>query len=183
MHHEIEEGRFGGGPASGVLSYCGDGSEDKPHASNLQPYWVRPYPGGTFEPLPEHEPGAVKVRLLRVHSRDQELIDIIAWAPEKPSTWWTLNDVVTHIGTDPLSHAAWTGKPAYFVETPQRFIECGKRVACVIDWTADIYGIVASCERVICETDALTRRMRETILAQNRPAIVDRITAHVRRAA
>jgi hypothetical protein len=179
---EMEEGR-GGGPASEIVSAGVDSSEDKPRTQTVQPYWVRPYPGGTFEPLPEHEPGAVEVRLLRVHSRDRELIDIIAWAPEKPSTWWTLNDLVTHIGTDALSYAAWTGKPAYFVETPQRFIECGKRVACVIDWTADINSVIGMCESVVCETPALARRMRETIIKQCRPAIVDRITAHVRRAA
>ena len=136
--------------------------------------FILPNADGTFEPLSEREPGAIAAQFLRV-TVDAKWLDTIAWDPGTPSIWWTRRRVVPFIGSDELSRAWWDERPARFVATPADYLLHRKNAVCIIDWTADINSIIGVVDAVTCETRALAEKMKQTLLRQSRPKIINNI--------
>lgn len=134
---------------------------------------IQPRADGSYEPDPE---GPVQAALMPAYD-GRDLADVIAWPLRGPARWWWRTGAVPILGADAARRSWWDdgtpyATPVLLVETPARWLDrggCGAPfVACIIDWRADLRGLLGMATTVQCETPALARRLRTTLENQRR---------------
>ncbi len=138
--------------------------------------WIMPSSAGTFQRLPEYEPGAVDADWLYVREwvpdpfeEVPEIIDCVAWKKGTRSPWWMWHGIAAHVGEHELRTAYWQDRPARLLETPQDFLACHGAGFCILDWTADVDAIIGAAPAVSCSTDDLAAKLQRVLTEQAKP--------------
>lgn len=64
-----------------------------------------------------------------------EIIDLMAWFPDQPGTWWTRCYTGVPLGVDQLDKAEIEGLEVLIHPTPLDWLRSDGRGVCVLDWT------------------------------------------------
>jgi hypothetical protein len=138
--------------------------------------WIMPFSDGSFQRLPEYEPGAIDADWLYVRAWDDELfteagdiIDCVAWAKGTVEPWWCWRGIAGFLGEAELRLSWWERRPARMVETPSDFLACHGEAFCVLDWSADIDLIIGDAPSVSCSTERLRAKLIRTLMEQALP--------------
>ena len=100
--------------------------------------------------------------------RDQwgEIVDAVAFLPDEPEQWWLrFGDDTPILGAQALGHAAWERQPLMLWETPEQWLLNHRRGAVVLDWGIDLRSIFDDVPAIVCQSRALSDRLKENFLA------------------
>lgn len=127
---------------------------------------------GTYEPA---EVGR-KAIILAIEDDVGEPYDCVAFFAKQPGRWWMRCGNAVALGLDAIEEAYVTDQAVRIVEDPAAWIAARGGAVCVLDWAADVYGLLALAPRIVCDTPTLAGKVRRAI---SRP----RLDIRVRRAA
>jgi hypothetical protein len=119
---------------------------------------INPYSNGTFELAAT----GTKAIIMAV-DESGDAIDDVAWYPGQPGKWWLRHGVATVLGEDAIDAARWHGESVLLVATPADWIKARGEAACILDWSADVYGPLSLAPGVRCATVALAGQLRKAI--------------------
>ncbi len=114
-------------------------------ASEFEPIrLVMPQPDGSWTPADEGDPGAVLAHCLPCGDPWGGVIDIVAWAWDRPEKWWRRTGLV-----DRLVDPEWLlGDRVRLVETPAEWLADRCEAVCILDWSIDVSSIFFGIEIV-----------------------------------
>ena len=116
---------------------------------------------GTFAPDDHGKLAAV----LGVDDRYGELVDLVAWFPDRPSPWWLRHgDDCPILGAAALAQAAWHGEAVKLYSTPEAWLSAQSRegsgwMVCILDWGVDLAPLFDGVSRVNCDSPELQNRL------------------------
>src|SRR5438552_2583063 len=93
--------------------------------------FIRPLPGGLYEPVAEDHKGGNCVHQFAIIS-EPYIIDIVAWQWDWPAEWWLRLGYATLLGDHMFLRGRHT--KLLLVETPAAYIENRGECACVLNW-------------------------------------------------
>ena len=120
------------------------------------------------------DPSGAPAVLASVHDRYGDLVDLVAWLPDKPSAWWLrYGDECPILGAADLAQAAWYQEPVSLYSTPESWLrarcrardgdhhhqEGDRRRCCILRWGLDLTALFAGVRVVHCETAELEHRL------------------------
>ena len=117
------------------------------------------------------DPSGALAVLMPVHDRYGDLVDLVAWFPDKPSAWWLrYGDECPVLGARALAVGAWHGLSVRLYSTPQSWLraQCRGGVdgafhgVCVLRWGLDLKPLFEGVSRVDCDSAELERRLRRS---------------------
>ena len=116
------------------------------------------------------DPSGFPAVLMAVHNRYGELVDLVAWSPDKPSAWrLRFGDECPILGAADLAQAAWYQEPVFLYSTPERWL-IGRRRApsvpspvCILDWGVEPGPLFEGVSRIECDSPELGDRFRKAI--------------------
>ncbi len=128
------------------------------------------------------DPSGFPAVLMAVHDRYGELVDLVAWSPDKPSAWrLRFGDECPILGTADLAQAAWYQEPVSLYSTPERWLRArcrargGDRLRhqggdhhhaiCILHWGVVVGPLFEGVSRVECDSPALRNRFRKALRA------------------
>jgi hypothetical protein len=116
---------------------------------------VLPQPDGSWQPADPGDPGAVLAHCLPCGNPWGEVIDIVAWAWDRPGRWWRRTRLV-----DRLVDPEWLSgdKPVRLVGTPAEWLADRCEAACILDWSIDIAAVFFGC-RLVPTSLALSNKL------------------------
>lgn len=124
-------------------------------------YWpirpVRPIAGGYWTPAEPEDATAIRAHLLPIGHADR-LVDLVAWKWDEPATWWRRTGLATHLG-DYLLDNPPNGQSVALVETPKDWLDARGEAVVIIDWRIDLVAIFDDGPDLICQSQALARRL------------------------
>ncbi len=113
--------------------------------------------------------------VLGVHDRHHELVDLVAWFPDRPCAWWVRHgDECPILGAEGLAQAAWHGEPVQLYSTPEDWLRarcCARdgdhrrqggdlhHVICILRWGLELKPLFDGVSRVDCDSADLERRL------------------------
>ncbi len=120
------------------------------------------------------DPSGFPAVLMAVHDRYGELVDLVAWSPDKPSAWrLRFGDECPILGAAGLAQAAWHQEAASLYSTPERWLRSRCRAhggdhhqaICILHWGVDLGPLFEGVSRVECDSPALRNRFRKALRA------------------
>lgn len=137
---------------------------------------ITSFSDSTYEPA---ETGA-KAVILSIEGIDGEIADLVAFYHDAPQKWWLRLGEAVALGEQYLDACQWAGEAALLVATPLEWIEVRGKAVCILDWRADLHGLLSRVPYVRCSTPALAYRLKK---ATSRPRLDIRIWERKRDAA
>ena len=124
--------------------------------------WVRPFGNGLWRPCGEAT-GAIDAHCLPVAPMTGNgLLDIVAWAWDRPGTWWRRTGRAGWLGDQWLDDPP-NGRSVAVVETPREWLANRCEAVCVLDWRVDLAAILDGAPDLICSTARLAARISTAI--------------------
>ncbi len=133
---------------------------------------IVPEPGGRFEFAHDDSPSDVVVEIAAVRDDVGSVIDLVAWRPDQPRSWWLFQGA-TLLGEPAVSRAMWRDEHVIkLCETPASWAQRRDgRAACVLDWAIfDPVTEFSGLDRVECETPELAERLVARVRDTMRPS-------------
>ena len=128
------------------------------------------------------DPSGFPAVLMAVHNRYGELVDLVAWSPDKPSAWrLRFGDECPILGAADLAQTAWYQEPVSLYSTPERWLRArGSRLyhegdhldhqggdhhqaICILHWGVELGPLFEGVSRVECDSPELGDRFRKAI--------------------
>ena len=126
------------------------------------------------------DPSGFPAVLMAVHDRYGELVDLVAWSPDKPSAWrLRFGDECPILGAADLAQTAWYQDPVSLYSTPERWLRArcrahgGDRLdhqggdhhqaICILHWGVELGPLFEGVSRVECDSPELRDRFRKAI--------------------
>lgn len=100
-----------------------------------------------------------------------EIVDLVAWYPDQPGTWWTRCYSGVPLGADELDHAEIEGLEVLIHPTPLDWLRSEGRGVCVLDWTMSAHSL--RCVPTLVFDDAATGKWAHDRLAQSALAVLN----------
>lgn len=114
---------------------------------------IRPVSDALYEPTAEGEDGGLSALCLPCADPWGAVVDIVAWAWDRPGHWWRRTGLV-----DRLVDPQWLlGDRIRLVETPADWLADRCESACILDWSIDVSTIFAGLEIVPSSPKLATR--------------------------
>lgn len=138
--------------------------------------WIEPSPDGRF--VASDEPGYGKLAaLFPVFDREGWPLDVIAWLPERPGSWWTQFGEADVLGLQAIAEAEWTQSPVHLYAAPAGWHQSGCYGACVLNWKFDPLPVFGQCREIVCDSYPLRRRLADRFAAASRPRVTISVAA------
>lgn len=139
--------------------------------NDLWPYDFVEFDGdGTWSPLPDSD-GGVQAAIEPV-LEGGEIIDAVAWPMFNSRRWGLRIGAAVVLGWDDIDAAIRQECPLVLVETPRQWVMtrgCPLAIACVLDWSADLYGLFDQVPEIRCVSPQLKRRLDNSITRRRAP--------------
>ena len=89
-----------------------------------------------------------------------DTVDLLAWLPDKPGTWWMWRgDETPILGSRNLAMAAYHGDSITLHQNPHEWLLGGRRGACVIKWGWPLGDLFADVGEIECSSVPLKRKL------------------------
>ncbi len=128
------------------------------------------------------DPSGFPAVLMAVHDRYGELVDLVAWSPDKPSAWrLRFGDECPILGAADLAQAAWYQESVSLYSTPERWLRARRRAhaggrldhqggdhrqaICILHWGVDMGPLFEGVTTVSCDSPELHDRFRNSLRA------------------
>ena len=128
---------------------------------------IQPLVSGNYRPSDDGQWAIV----LGVQDRFDEIVDLVAWWPDDPGSWWLRHgDEVPLLGARALAFAADERQPIMLLPTPEAWLfavseRSEERVVCVLDWGVGLGPLFDGVSRVECQGPDLQKRFQRTLRA------------------
>jgi hypothetical protein len=146
-------------------------SETSTALDDLEPYGFVEFHGdGTWSPLPECD-GGVQAAIEPVLEFG-EIVDAVAWPMFDGRHWALRTGAATVLGYDDIGIAIRSECRLALVENPRDWVMtrgCPLAIACVLDWSADLYWIFDQLPGICCVSERLARRLTESLSRRRAP--------------
>lgn len=143
--------------------------------SDLWPYgFVSFHTDGTWSPLPERD-GGLQAAIEPVLEYG-EIVDAVAWPMFNGRRWGLRIGAAVVLGFDDIEAAIRQKCPLVLVENPRQWVMsrgCPLAIACVLDWSADLFWIFDQVRKVRCVSNRLERRFRNAITRRRAPCLIE----------
>ena len=104
--------------------------------------------------------------LIPVRDRWGEIVDAVAFFPDEPEQWWRrYGDETPILGVQALTDAAWERQPLKLWETPLQWLLKRRSGCAVLDWGCDLRPLFDEVPEIVCQSRALSDRLKENFLA------------------
>ena len=88
------------------------------------------------------------------------VVDLLAWLPDSPGTWWMRRgDETPILGSRNLAMAAYHGDSITLHQNPHEWLLGGRRGACVIKWGWPLGDLFADVGEIECSSVPLKRKL------------------------
>jgi hypothetical protein len=102
-----------------------------------------------------------QARIVGIHGPgSDEPIDLLAWYPWRPKTWWTLRGLVPLLGEYHASRSIYFQKPLIVRASPETWLRAGLD-GCVLLEPRSVSFHLAGARRILVESPAVAERLRE----------------------
>lgn len=96
-----------------------------------------------------------------------DIVDLVAWKPDRPNQWWTRCYSGVPLGDDQLFTAEYWQKPMMLRATPLNWLRAGGDGVCILDWKTPAPEL-RTVPELICETvdqgEEVLRRLSAPIM-------------------
>lgn len=137
---------------------------------------IVPQSSGLFKFDPKGEPAAIA----RIHDRNGELVDFVAWHPDNLGIWWLrYGEATPFLGTRNLAMAAYYGDAITLYQNPQEWLVAGCKGACVIKWDWPLNDLFDGVGDVECSSAPLQRKLIASLRRWEPRVVVRKRVRHV----
>ncbi len=134
------------------------------------PAWIMPTPRGLFDVLPEFEPGALDADVFEIEDEAGEVVDQVAWTPDRPARWWLRTGDGLVLGAPEIARSAECDAPIRLLGTPLEYLDAHAHgrpwCAVILRWDAPLAEILSPARSVIPSTPTLEMRLRRGLRNQ-----------------
>ena len=89
-----------------------------------------------------------------------DIVDLLAWLPDKPETWWLRRgDETPILGAHSLAMAVYYGDTITLQATPEAWLLAGRKGACIIKWSWPLGDLFDGVGDVECSSAPLQRKL------------------------
>ena len=120
---------------------------------------VETHENGSFQFVPDGKPANV----LPVPGLHGRMEDIVCWFPAEPQHWWLRRLASPVLGMEEIERAEFEHLEIDAHETPEAWLEAGRRGFVVIDWAGDIQMWLPRSIPIRCASRRLASRFRKKI--------------------
>jgi hypothetical protein len=101
----------------------------------------------------------------------------VAWPMFNSRRWGLLTGAAVVLGWDDIEAAIYQQVPVVLVETPSQWVVTTRRfplaIACVLDWSADLFWVFDQVRKVRCVTPRLQRQLQNAITRRCAPCLIE----------
>ncbi len=140
---------------------------------------IQPLASGNYRPSDDGRWAVI----LGVQDRFDEIVDLVAWSPDDPGSWWLRHgDEVPLLGARALAFAADRHEPVTLLPTPEAWLFAhskpnSRAVVCVLDWGVDLGPLFDGVSHVECDSVGLRDQMQRALRSWE-PKITGRRPRH-----
>jgi hypothetical protein len=98
-----------------------------------------------------------------------ELIDTVAWFPDRARKWFRWRLLGMHLGDLALRHAQFLQRPILLLETPADWVRSPAGSIVVIDWRCNLRALFGEVPEVRCASISLKRFLQQRLSEQVAP--------------
>lgn len=91
-----------------------------------------------------------------------EILDLVAWFPDRPDIWWTHLYTGLPLGVDQLDHAEIAGEPIILHPTPLSWLVAEGEGICILDWVMSAPAL-RSVPVLVCKDDSHGRELQRRL--------------------
>jgi hypothetical protein len=147
----------------------------RPLDEEIWPYgFVEFHSDGTWSPLPECD-GGVQAAIEPIFYAG-EIIDAVAWPMFDGRSWALRTGEAVVLGYDDLDAAIRSACALALVENPRQWVmtrSCPLAIACVLDWSADLYGVFDRVPKILCASRRLQDRLIKSTTRRPPPCPIE----------
>lgn len=119
----------------------------------------------------QHCEGGFPAMQIPVDDRFGEPYDIVAYAVDDPTVWWTRRGLATVLGEHALFVAEWRSEAVRLYATPRDWLfSRDPKAVCIIDWSSNLRRALGATPEVICQTTPLKAELERRLYQQVSPA-------------
>lgn len=100
---------------------------------------IEPHPMGVFEFVEDKRRAFIQPVLCG--PAFSEIVDLVAWYPDQPGTWWTRCYSGVPLGVDQLDKAEIEQEPILLKTTPLEWLRAYGNGVCVLDWKMSAHAL------------------------------------------
>ena len=109
-----------------------------------------------------------------------DIVDLLAWLPDKPETWWLRRGNETPIlGARNLAIAAYFGDKITLHPNPQDWLLAGGHGVCVLKWSWPLDNLFEGVGAVECDSPQLQERFVKALRRWEPPVFARQEVLHV----
>ena len=170
-----QENPGAGGAARGALGVVLAAAQNTPESTPRRESWqalgavadsivsrfrITPDSAGGFDYAPDGDLACC----LPVSGLGGAMEDIVAWFPESPDEWWLRRRLAVVLGMEAIERADFTREPLFLYDTPQSWLEGGRRGAVVVAWDAYLPFHLPEHAPIHCQSNRLATRLRHALV-------------------